>query len=820
MNAKLCQEDSSSSSGPLAVKAAKPRVAVLFYRLGPYHVARLKAACAGLEVAAVEFSSVDPTYAWNEVRGQDRFERRMLFSGTPVAAQPAVRIFRTVDATLDELRPDAVAIPGWYDRCSLAALRWCARRHVPVVLMSETTAWDEARKPWRELVKRRVVRFCGAGLVGGRSHAEYLEQLGMPGGRIFVGYDVVDNGYFENRAAEVRNQRSVVREKHGLPEKYFLASARFIEKKNLPRLLQAFARYRTLCEARGPKDDKTTGQQDQRSVVSGPVVSGPVVPWSLVLLGDGPLRSSIFHLRSSLGLDACVHLPGFKQYEELPVYYGLASAFVHASTTEQWGLVVNEAMASGLPVLVSNRCGCARDLVQEGHNGFTFDPADTEQLARLMCRLSAPDTDLARMGDVSRELARNWDASAFGEGLSKAVATALAVASDKATLLDRVFLESLVHGVRALRPIDERVAAGPAREKRGQDEPEYLVFSFQGKRVLAVPSEPRKIRRVALSRYQPYTPKRQLYAMLLRTAMMLRCERFIASAGPIPRDEELGITSSGWLNRLLAELHLQLDGSWEHAILAWPSQTTRGRLYLHLLARDLTPFAFVKVGLRSTDDTGLQNGLESLLQLACLPLKRIRLPRVVGSGQFDSVMYTVLEPLPMGARPARFPRNYDPSALLAEFSSPTHRLTSDGITRLSWWSRYTKKLQAQHQAFHSALLQLLPLGAEVCRVHGDMGLSNMVLAGDKVWLFDWENSHPSGPAMTDRVGYFLSFAVGKTASRPGKCLRDFRRRFSGETSPQQRLDLMLALAFRFASGLPDAELYIGNWPTLLPAASE
>ena len=74
--------------------------------------------------------------------------------------------------------------------------------------------------------------------------------------------------------------------------------------------------------------------------------------------------------------------------------------------------------------------------------------------------------------------------------------------------------------------------------------------------------------------------------------------------------------------------------------------------------------------------------------------------------------------------------------------------------------------------------------------------------------------------MTDRVGYFLSFAVGKTASRPGKCLRDFRRRFSGETSPQQRLDLMLALAFRFASGLPDAELYIGNWPTLLPAASE
>ena len=112
----------------------------------------------------------------------------------------------------------------------------------------------------------------------------------------------------------------------------------------------------------------------------------PSAPWSLVLLGDGPLKSDLCRLISDLRLDACVHLPGFKQYHELPVYYGLASAFVHASTTEQWGLVVNEAMASGLPVLVSNRCGCAQDLVKEGVNGFTFDPCNVEQLAQLMLK--------------------------------------------------------------------------------------------------------------------------------------------------------------------------------------------------------------------------------------------------------------------------------------------------------------------------------------------------------------------------------------------------------------------------------------------------
>ena len=298
--------------------------------------------------------------------------------------------------------------------------------------------------------------------------------------------------------------------------------------------------------------------------------------------------------------------------------------------------------------------------------------------------------------------------------------------------------------------------------------------------------------------------------------MLLRCERLIASAGPIPRDEEPGVASGDWLSRLLAELRRKWDSSWEHAVVAWPSQTTRGRLYLHLLTRDLTPFAFVKVGPQPADDTGLMNGLVTLRQLAPLPLKRIRVPRALGSGQCASIMYTVLEPLPIGARPTRFHRNYDLSALLAEFSASTQRLTSDAITRLSWWSRYMKKLKAQHQAFHSALLQLLPLGAEVCRVHGDMGLSNLVLAGDELWLFDWENSHPSGPVMTDRVGYFLSFSVGKTTSRPGKCLGDFRRRFLSDTSPQQRLDLMLALAFRLASGIPDAELYIRNWSTLLP----
>jgi hypothetical protein len=143
-------------------------------------------------------------------------------------------------------------------------------------------------------------------------------------------------------------------------------------------------------------------------------------------------------------------MPGFKQYDELPVYYGLAGAFIHASTVEQWGLVVNEAMASGLPVLVSNRCGCAADLVREGVNGFTFDPYNVEQLAQLMLKISAFSFPLSTFGASSREIIAAWGTFAFGEGLAEAVSSARKRPPIPARWLDRACLVSLVHAMKPL----------------------------------------------------------------------------------------------------------------------------------------------------------------------------------------------------------------------------------------------------------------------------------------------------------------------------------------------------------------------------------
>jgi 1,2-diacylglycerol 3-alpha-glucosyltransferase len=390
--------------------------------MGPYHRARVAATARLLKTTLIELSAVDNTYAWDRLGAATGFERVTLFDSTDAHRQDGAELRRRVWSALDRVRPDCVAVPGWADKGALAAIDWCLAQGRFAVVMSESTAWDESRVSWKEWVKRRVVGLCVSSLAGGIPHADYLVQLGMPRERIFLGYDAVDNGYFKDKAEEIGKQKSESRNKYGLPEPYFLASARFVEKKNLPRLIHAYSLYRKKAESRKQKAEI----------------------WDLVLLGDGPLRDSLNSQLSALNLRAHMQMPGFKQYPDLPAYYGLASAFIHASTTEQWGLVVNEAMASGLPVLVSNRCGCAPDLVQDGVNGFTFDPCNLEELAQLMLRISAFNFPISAFGSESQRIIADWGPERFASGLKAAVDCALAVGPRRASIFDRLLLRSLM----------------------------------------------------------------------------------------------------------------------------------------------------------------------------------------------------------------------------------------------------------------------------------------------------------------------------------------------------------------------------------------
>jgi glycosyltransferase involved in cell wall biosynthesis len=381
-------------------------VAVVFHHIGPYHHARLNAAAHRLSVTGIEWSAkgYEP---WGAADARARYEKISLFPEATHQHPGKAQLRRAFWSALEQAKPDVVAVNGWNNFGSLVAANCCLHRGTPMVVMSESARQDAPRQWWKEMFKRRIVNVYSAALVGGQRHVEYLAELGMSRERIFTGYDVVDNCYFRQKAEEVRNQNSEVRLKYGLPENYFLASARFMPKKNLPTLIGAYAKYRHKSEVRG-----------QRSEVRGNE------PWHLVLLGDGPLRADLCRLISDLRFEAHVRLPGFKEYDELPIYYALAKAFVHASTTEQWGLVVNEAIASGLPVIVSEQCGCVPELVQG--NGFTFDPFNEDELAaRLFEMASLSDEERGRLGDVSYRISLNFAPERFGHGLEQAAEVAL-----------------------------------------------------------------------------------------------------------------------------------------------------------------------------------------------------------------------------------------------------------------------------------------------------------------------------------------------------------------------------------------------------------
>lgn len=393
------------------------KVVVLFDRFGPYHVARLKAAQKYLNLYPIEIFSETKEYQWDKVDKESLPNWLTLFEGKANSEISLRQIREGLSEKLNLIRPDVVAVNGWYDKSALTALNWCILNNIPAIIMSESSEDDFSRNAWKEYLKKGVIANFQSGLVGGVRHANYLKKLGMAEENIFFGYDVIDNEYFKKEAQQVRNNTADLRNRMAIPQNYFLAVSRFIEKKNLPSLIKAYNKYREV---------------EQESA------------WDLCLLGDGPQKSELVKMVDDYKLNDKIHFKGFKQYAELPVFFGLARAFVHVSTTEQWGLVVNEAMAAGLPVIISERCGCVPELVQNGVNGYSFDPTNWEELAQKMISFSNGSVDLDSFGVQSQAIVNRLSPDKFGKGLLGAATAAKHVPKRKTTIKDQLILKSLL----------------------------------------------------------------------------------------------------------------------------------------------------------------------------------------------------------------------------------------------------------------------------------------------------------------------------------------------------------------------------------------
>ncbi|SFV34586.1 glycosyltransferase family 4 protein [Hyphomicrobium facile] len=391
------------------------KIALLFRSYGPYHIARLGALRLRHPVVALEHSAVDPDYDWDAIE-QKRDARVVSLSKGEGKSNAGASFMANLANELVRFSADVIAIPGYSEPFALAALRVSHALGIPAVLMSDTHAGSARGNFGREILKRQLLPLYQSALVAGSLHAEYLASLGFPEDKIETGFDVVDNQHFAN--ANIGRGANNTPKRYDLPQSYFFCSARFIAKKNLLGLLEAFALYR-----------REHGEG----------------AWDLVLAGDGPLRDAVTRRAAELSVVSNVYFLGQKSYGDLPGAYARAGAFVLASTVDEWGLVVNEAMAAGLPVLVSKGAGCHRDLVDSGVNGFVFDPMNVGELSRLM-GVIATSTRRKEMGDASWRIIANWDLDRFATGLVTAAGIAKRSRSRR-----RLYISSAVAAALSLR---------------------------------------------------------------------------------------------------------------------------------------------------------------------------------------------------------------------------------------------------------------------------------------------------------------------------------------------------------------------------------
>ncbi len=306
---------------------------------------------------------------------------------------------------------DALWVHGYMHATTWLAVAAARARGMTVLLRDEQTLLDRRpahRVALKEGPLRALFASC-AGLYIGEQNRRYLLRYGMPERRLFFAPYCVDNAFFRREERTLRPKRDEIRRSLGVEDDapVVLFTGKLIEKKQPLRLIEAFGRVRRTR------------------------------PCWLLVAGDGPLRAIAETLARENGIPG-VRFLGFLNQSELPRAYVAADLFVlPSSRQETWGLVVNEAMNFGLPLVVSDRVGCAADLVEEGRNGFIVPHTSTDALAEAIARL-VDDADLRqRFGRRSRARVGLYSVERAADGIVEAC---------------------LMRGVRA-GPVEEEMAA-------------------------------------------------------------------------------------------------------------------------------------------------------------------------------------------------------------------------------------------------------------------------------------------------------------------------------------------------------------------------
>jgi glycosyltransferase involved in cell wall biosynthesis len=385
----------------LGTPGAKPlRVAAVFPEPTPYRAPLLDrvAELPEIDLTVVYAARTVAGRTWRvEPRHRAHFLRGVGVPGAERVLHHAYPVTPGIARALERALPDVVVVSGWSTFASQAAIAWCRVRDVPYVLVVESH--DEGpRAGWRRRVKGTVVpRVVGGAsgvLVTGTLARRSMIARGAPPERVRVFANTIDVDEFGRKADGLATQREELRQALGAgpDDVVVLSVGRLATEKGLDVLVHAVA------EAGDPR-------------------------LLLVIAGDGPERERLEDLARVRGVRAVFE--GDLDWGRIVETYLAADVFALLSEREPWAVVVNEAAACGLPLVLSDRVGAAHDLLLDGENGVRVAAGDVDAAAAAL-RLLASDDELRRAyGARSRELAQDWGYGPSVEGFLAAVREAV-----------------------------------------------------------------------------------------------------------------------------------------------------------------------------------------------------------------------------------------------------------------------------------------------------------------------------------------------------------------------------------------------------------
>jgi glycosyltransferase involved in cell wall biosynthesis len=318
-------------------------------------------------------------------------------------------IFRRLQQSDGSPAFDALWVHGYASINSLQAILAANALGIPVLLRAESWLADRVRSPWKLVIKSAFFKLLGKGIsavlpIGTVNAAYWTHYFGASVPQFLMPY-AVNNEYFAGLAAAAAPREQELRAELGLSAErpVILFASKLQQRKHADHLLEAYSR---LIADRTPQER-------------------PCV----VVVGDGEQRAQLEAQAQQLRLED-VRFTGFRNQSELPRFFQLADVFVLPSRHEPWGLIVNEAMASGCPVIVSADVGCHADLITDGVEGCVFPVGDIPALTHALRQVFSDPLTAARMGEAARRRISTWTYEQDVQGLRQALAATTRMTKD------------------------------------------------------------------------------------------------------------------------------------------------------------------------------------------------------------------------------------------------------------------------------------------------------------------------------------------------------------------------------------------------------